>query len=111
MYRYLQVPTIGYGVAWPLPGLPAPRACVPAYDYIHVATCTQIYLLYACMQKHYYYALNVTMKRPISKKISVVLAFADDSKNSSFTRPALRRQNSSRVYRMVLQRSYETTYG
>ena len=61
------VPTIGYGVAWPLPGVPAPGACVPAYDYI--ATCTQIYLLYACMQKHYY-ALNVTMKRPISKNIS-----------------------------------------
>ena len=65
MYRYLQVPTVGYGVAWPLPGLPAPRACVQAYDYI--ATCTQIYLLYACMQKHYY-ASNVTMKWPISEK-------------------------------------------
>ena len=40
MYSYLQVPTVGYGVAWPLSGLPTPRACVPAYDCI--ATCTQI---------------------------------------------------------------------
>ena len=77
MYRHLQVPTVGYGVAWPLPGLPSPRACVPAYDYI--ATCTQIYLLYTCVQKHY-------GKAHFQKSISAVLAFADDSKNPSFTK-------------------------
>ena len=37
MYSYLQVPTVGYGVAWPLSGLPASQACVPVYDCI--ATC------------------------------------------------------------------------